>query len=282
MKLIGHRTNGTDVVSADVPISSAITTPVSVTSPAGDIDSFRLDASGGDLAFDDLTLDFPQNSLPDIAPTTTNQVVPVLSGNSTPVQISLGRVNGSNGPVRISVTGLPSGVTAQPVTTTATATTATLALTAAANAPSTNFKPTRATVTADPLGNASVAPTRRLTNLDVRVASPYGLALAPGQTGDVALPACAPVDVPVVLPRDISFTSNIHLSVDGLPPDVSADVQPSADVAARRRADRRAHDPPHTYRPPPSCPLRSRSRPNPAARSARSSSVSEQRCPMRS
>src|SRR5207342_1865300 len=40
----------------------------------------------------------------------------------------------------------------------------------------------------------------------------------------------APVDLPVVLPRDISFKNNIHISVDGLPPDVSADVQPSADV----------------------------------------------------
>lgn len=228
--LIGHPTNGTDVVSANVPISSAITTPVSVSSPAGDIDSFTLEASAGDLAFDDLTLDFPQNSLPDISPTTTSQVVPALSGNRTPVQISLGRVNGSNGPVRVSVTGLPSGVTAQPVTSSATATSATLVLTAAANAPSTNFQPTRATVTADPLGSAKVAPSRRLTNLDVRVASPYDLAIAQGHTGDVALPACAPVDVPIVLPRDISFSGMIHVGVDGLPPDVSADVQPSADV----------------------------------------------------
>ena len=231
VELIGHRTNGTDVISADVPIdSSGITKPVSVSSAAGDIDSFTLEASGGELAFDDLTLDFPQNSLPDIDPTTTNQVVPVLSGNGTPVQVSLGRVNGSNGSVRVSVTGLPQGVTALPVTTSATATTATLNLTAAASAPSTNFVPKTATITADPAGDAKVAPRPRTTTLDVRVASPFGLALAPGQAGDVALPACAPADVPIALPRDISFKGNIQISVDGLPPDVSAEVQPSADV----------------------------------------------------
>ena len=247
--LIGHRTNGTDVVSADVPIdSSGITKPVSVTSPAGDIDSFRLDASGGDLAFDDLTLGFPRTTRCLTSPLRRpTRSCPCCPANSTPVQVSLGRVNGSNGPVRVSATGLPAGVTAQPVTTSPTATTATLNLTAAANAPSTNFKPTRATVTADPLRNASVAPARRLTNLDVRVASPYDLALAPGQAGDVALPACAPVDVPVVLPRDIGFKDTIHLSVAR---PAGGHRRRRAAVRRRtagRRADRRAHDPPHAY-----------------------------------
>jgi hypothetical protein len=44
-------------------------------------------------------------------------------------------------------------------------------------------------------------------------------------------PACAPVDVPVELPRDIGLNDAIHLSVPGLPNGVAADVLPSPDVA---------------------------------------------------
>ncbi|MGZ6617472.1 MAG: hypothetical protein ACXVFQ_23985, partial [Solirubrobacteraceae bacterium] len=176
VELIAHRTNGTDISSGPVSIdTSGITKPVSVTSPAPDITGFTLNASGGSLAFDDLTLDFPANSLPDIAPTDTNQIVPVLSGGTTPVQVNINRLNGSNGPVQVSARNLPTGVSAQPVTTSGT--TATLKLVGAADAPSTDFHPVRATVVADPLHNARVAPAVRFANLDVRVASPYELQL---------------------------------------------------------------------------------------------------------
>ena len=42
-----------------------------------------------DLAdFDDLTLTFPANSLPNIVPSVPNTVVPVLAGGTTPVQVT--------------------------------------------------------------------------------------------------------------------------------------------------------------------------------------------------
>ena len=203
-------------------------------------------AKNGDLGFDDLTLDFPTNSLPDIAPSATSQVVPLVSGATTPVQVSLGRVNGSNGPVRVSASDLPQGVSAQPVTVSGTAATATLDLVAAQNAPSTNFTAVRTTITVDPLKDASVAPAQRFTPLDVRVASPYELQLADGTSPNVALPACAPADVPLKLPRDIALKDTIHLSVAGLPAGVSADITPSADVAPGRWPDGRPYDPVHT------------------------------------
>ncbi len=230
VQLIGHRTNGTDISSGPISIgTSGITTPVSVTSPAPDFSGFTLTASGGSLAFDDLTLDFPANSLPDISPTDTNQIVPVLSGGTTPVQVNLNRLNGSHGPVQVSARNLPRGVSVQPVTTSGT--TATLNLVGAPNAPSTDFHPVRATVVADPLHNASVAPAVRFANLDVRVASPYELQLPDGTSANVALPACAPIDVPVKLPRDIGMNDTIHLSVPGLPNGLAAQILPSADVA---------------------------------------------------
>lgn len=229
-QLIGFRTNGTEIDSPEVQIDpSGINKVLSVSSPAADISSFELLAHNGDLGFDDLTLDFPNNSLPDIAPSGTFQVVPLVSGGTTPVQVSIARLNGSNGPVRVSASNLPRGVSAQPVT--VSGTTATLNLVAAQNAPSTNFGVVRATITADPLHNASVAPAPRSTTLDVRLASPYELQLADGTSADVALPACAPVDVPLKLPRDIGLNDTIHLSLTGLPAGVSADITPSADVA---------------------------------------------------
>jgi hypothetical protein len=143
-QLIAFRTNGTEIDGPEVQIDpSGINKLLSVSSPAADISSFELIAKNGDLGFDDLTLDFPTNSLPDIAPSATFQVVPLVSGGTTPVQVSIARLNGSNGPVRVSASNLPQGVSAQPVT--VSGTTATLNLVAAQNAPSTNFGVARAT-----------------------------------------------------------------------------------------------------------------------------------------
>jgi hypothetical protein len=183
------------------------------------------------VAFDDLALDFPAHTLPDLNPTTTTRIVPLLEGSSTPVQVNLGRVNGSSGPVQISAADLPTGVTAQVAGNPVTGNAATLTLNTAADAPSTDFRPVRVQIQADPLHNAKVAPAVRDTTLDVRVASPFDLQLAPNTIADVALPACAPVDVPIELPRDSGLRDSIHLSVTGLPRGVSATVLPSPDVA---------------------------------------------------
>src|SRR5205823_6431107 len=162
-------------------------------------------------------------------PSVPNTVVPVLAGGTTPVQVSLNRVNNSNGPVKVSAAGLPNRVSAQAVTTSGN--TATLMLKGAPDAPSTDFHAVRGAITADPMHNASVAPAPRTIPLDVRVASPYDLQLAGGTAPNVALPACAPVDVSLKLPRDSSLTDTIHLSVDKLPAGVTASLTPSADVA---------------------------------------------------
>ncbi len=227
--LTGHRTNGTTVSSGPVTVDHAgVTNQISVTSAAGDIDSFDLSSDSGDVAFDDLTLSFPANSLPDMRPITTPQVVPVLAGDQTLLDVSLARVNNSRGAVRLSLSGLPTGVSAANLT--ATGDNATFVLKAAPDAPSTDFRPVTATITADPLGNADVAPGTRTTTVDVRVGKQFDMALAPNASSDVTLPACAPVDVPIELPRDPALEDPVHISVGGLPAGVSADVLPSPDV----------------------------------------------------
>ena len=227
--LTGHRTDGTTVSSGPVTVDHAgVTTQISVTSAAGDIDSFDLSSDSGDVAFDDLTMKFPANSLPDMRPITTPQVVPVLAGDQTLLDVSLARVNNSRGAVRLSLSGLPTGVSAASLT--ATGDNATFVLKAAPDAPSTDFRPVTATITADPLGNADVAPGTRTTTVAVRVGKQFDMALAPNTSSDVALPACAPVDVPIELPRDQALKDPIHVSVTGLPPGVTADVLPSPDI----------------------------------------------------
>src|SRR4051794_1723648 len=95
-QLIGHRTNGTTVKTADIPLDpTGVKTRLSVSSSIGDIDSFVLTSSGGDLAIDDLSMNYPANSLPDIVPSTTNQVVAALAGDTVDVPLNIARVNGS-------------------------------------------------------------------------------------------------------------------------------------------------------------------------------------------
>ncbi|HVD87100.1 MAG TPA: hypothetical protein VNB59_06800, partial [Solirubrobacterales bacterium] len=64
--LTAYNAAGTQVGTSTVPIGVGITTPITVTSPAADIDRFGLVASGpgavgASLGFDDLTLQFPGN-----------------------------------------------------------------------------------------------------------------------------------------------------------------------------------------------------------------------------
>lgn len=231
VKLIGHRTNGLTIPSAPVALdATGINTRLSVSSSAGDIDSFTLDTTGGgDVAIDDLTMNYPANSLPDVVPTSSNQVFKALQGDSTEIPLKITRVNGSKGPVKVSVSGLPKGVSADAHGLVAGDPTS-ITLTAADDAP-VDFTPSDATITVDPQGDAKVAPAARTTTVSVRVAASQDLRLAPGTSPDVALPACADTDVPLFVDRDISFAQDVKLSVEGLPAGVSAQVLPSDTVA---------------------------------------------------
>lgn len=236
-RLTAFRANGTvAATSPDTTIdATGINKQLTASSSAGDIAYFTLRTVGsaeGDLGFDDLTMAYPANSLPDISPSVTNGVVTVLRGQSVQVPVTLTRLNSSNGAVQLSASGLPAGVSAQiqpnPVPGTQQATT--LTLTATAGAPAFDV-PAQTTLTADPQGNANVAPAARTAPLLVKVADPYELQLGTGASSDVALPACSPVDVPVVVARDSTFNGTVNLSVEGLPSGVTAQIEPSDTVA---------------------------------------------------
>ncbi len=103
-------------VTSGAPLSQQVT----ATAPAGQrIDYFDVIADAGDqsggkyLAVDDLSITTPDAPMPaDFTLNPGEQVVDVLTGTSVDVPVDLNRINGSNGDVSFSVSGLPTGMTA--------------------------------------------------------------------------------------------------------------------------------------------------------------------------
>ncbi len=225
---------------AKVPLTTgAFTAQASVSRPAADIARFRVVIDsvgngkvGAQVGFDDLTLSYPQGSLPDVGLSTGPNTVAVQQGASVDVPLTISRINGSNGPLDLGATGLPLGVTAQflPDPVPGTGSTATMRLTAAPDAPQSQLGiPQTVTITGDPLGAAAVAPAPRSTTVPVRVASPYTL-VAAGTTAP-RIPTCSSVDVPLRLERDRAFGGTVTLETSGLPAGVTASFPGGSTIA---------------------------------------------------
>ncbi|HMJ03218.1 MAG TPA: hypothetical protein VK506_09755, partial [Conexibacter sp.] len=136
-----------------------------------------------------------------------------------------------DGPLDLSVAGLPAGVTAEllPDPVPGTQTAATLRLTASDTAPP-FFVPAELTLTADPLLNALVAPAPRSVTIPITVRTNFELSRT--SVGAVAIPQCAPADMPLRVNRDLAFATSrsVTLTAEGLPPGVTAEFLPSATV----------------------------------------------------
>jgi hypothetical protein len=235
-RLTAFNTSGGVVAqSAAVQVGVGINTPITVTSASPNIASFQLafdPPSGAALGFDDLTMEFPAGTVADVALSAPLDTQVVLEGSTRDVPITLNRINGSNGNITLSASGLPAGVSAQflPNPVPGTQTSAIMRLSATDDAP-TFFAPVDVTVKAESIPpNGQVLPTPRTTTVPVSVRSAFGLARA--STGPVALPHCAPVDVGLRLERAFDFagSSSIALAAEGLPAGVSAEFVPSATV----------------------------------------------------
>jgi hypothetical protein len=236
-QLVAFRANGSVAATgAAVPIfAGPFTTAVTVTSAAPDIARWELrvdgtDKTGAAVGFDDLTMDFPAGSLPDFSLSTAGDVRAVLQGQTTDVPVQITRLNGSSGPVRFSVGGLPAGVTAVvvPNPVSGAPDTATVRLTAAPDAPAFEV-PRDITVTADPQGDGAVGPGPRAITVPLRVAEDFGLR-ADGAT-TAAVPACTAVDVPFTLMRDRAFGGTVTLAAENLPAGVTAQILPGTTIA---------------------------------------------------
>ncbi|MFT4035975.1 MAG: hypothetical protein QM679_10425 [Patulibacter sp.] len=218
------------------------TTPVTITSATANIASFRLEAVeaanpdvpgayNAPLGFDDLTIDYPANSLPDSSISST-ALTKVLAGLTTDVPVTITRLNGSSGPIALSAAGLPTGVTATftPNPLPNTQTDVTMRLTADAGAPRLD-NPADITITADPQNNANVGPAARTSHTLVTVGNPYELRAPADNTPSVSVGACGDTDVPFTIRRDITFTGSVQLQLGTLPSGVTATIEPDANVA---------------------------------------------------
>ena len=115
--------NSSDVLVAQSPYVSVswnapLTEQVTATAPAGQtIAYFDVIADAADnpegkyLAIDDVSVTTPTGrSSPDLTVNPGQTVVDVLTGTSVDVPVDMNRLNGSNGDVSFSVTGLPAGM----------------------------------------------------------------------------------------------------------------------------------------------------------------------------
>ena len=230
-RLVAIRADGSQAASSPaVPVNAtSFRAPVTVTSAAADIAAFALHAEGpgatggSALGFDDLTLTFPDDSLPDVSLTIGGGEHVLFPGGSLDIPVKLLRINGSSGPLAISSSGLPLDVTVtllpNPVPGIEENTVLRLSATSTA-APSFAIF----TVTADPQGNASVAPNIRTATSGLRVSTHYELATA--ETGAALLPQCAPVEFQLSLPRSPAFNGVITLTAENVPAGVTADFLP--------------------------------------------------------
>jgi hypothetical protein len=235
-----------------VPIDAAgFNTRLSVSADNGDIAGFTVRATSGpngesvvagDIGIDDLSVNFADGGEPDFSVAAANQILALVQGQSTEVPVRINRINGSTGPVELSVSGLPQGINTAPVIVPGNQAEATITLTAAPNALDTGFAPTTATITADPRGNANVGPAPRTAALSVRVARDYQLEvdgsteaeLSPKSPLGLGLPDCTPLEVPVKIRRDIAMNRDIVLTLregkdgaTGLPLGIHAEILPS-------------------------------------------------------
>jgi hypothetical protein len=214
-----------------VPIDAGgFNTRLSVSADNGDIASFTVRATSGpnaenpfvgDLGIDDLSVNFADGGIPDFSLAPVNQVVAMVQGQSIEVPVRINRINGSTGPIALSVSELPEGISADPITVSGNQTGAKITLTASVEAPDTNFVPTAATLIADPLGDPDVGTGTRTTPLQVRVARDFELSvngvsetsLRPGNRILLRAPDCAPFEVPVKIGRDIAMNRDVTLGL---------------------------------------------------------------------
>jgi hypothetical protein len=208
-----------------------------------DIASFRIEGTA-DLGIDEVSVEFPGGGSPDFSISTTDQVVPIVQGQTAQVPVHISRLNQSSGAIELSVANLPPGVSAEPKEVKNGEANVAIPLIAEPSAPDTNFVPTEAKIVARPVV-PTVGAEPRAATVDLRVAQDFRLGsgeVSEGEVGKVMVqaPDCAPADVPIKIARDIAMRRDVTLSVENgeerapdpnvLPLGLNAEILPDAAV----------------------------------------------------
>jgi hypothetical protein len=166
VKLVARDASGGDLgaSSATVTAGDPFSRQLTVTSPNPDIASFELVASPSlseEVGFDDLALSYPDTPAPpDFGLSVSGGPTNVAQGDFAEVPIGLNRVNGSDGDISLSVSGLPPGMSASfaPNPAAGSAGGTTLKLSVDPNAPPSPNAYSTITITATPAPGAGSAP----------------------------------------------------------------------------------------------------------------------------
>jgi hypothetical protein len=222
--LIARGPNG-ELLDRDGPITldTNFRTPLEVRSATGQIATVTLESVRGEsgdqpnanLGIDDLSVEFADGGEPDFSVSTTSQVIPLVQGQDAQLPVQIGRLNGSNGPVELSVAGLPEGVSAAPVTVGAGETSATITLHVSVDAPDTDFHVVTSFVIATPR-SATAGRSARSTAFKTRVAADFELGIKGFGRAfpPIEAPDCATADVPIQISRDIAMKRGIALQLE--------------------------------------------------------------------
>lgn len=179
--LQGYDLGGNPIPAASTTVyfsNGGVNTPASIVDPSSQISFFKLEsvtATSCDVAIDDLSYDALPSTIPaDFGLGAPGLGVTVAAGSSATVKLDLRRTASSTGPISLSASGLPSGVTASVApnpTSDPDGSTLTLTLTAAAGAPpASNVK---VTVTGTPSPEAGSQP--RSVTIPVSVSGNFDL-----------------------------------------------------------------------------------------------------------
>jgi len=166
VKLIARNASGGEIGASAVTVTKGkpLTQQLTVSSPNPDIASFELIASPSlseDVGFDDLALTYPDTPPPpDFGISVGGGPTNVPQGGFAEIPIGINRVNGSNGDISLSASGLPPGMSASfaPNPAAGTEGGAMLKLSADPNAPPSPNGYSEITITATPGSGAGPAP----------------------------------------------------------------------------------------------------------------------------
>lgn len=206
-----------------VPADQGTHTLIAVSSSSPNIVAFDVTSTQPNVTVDDLTFDNPSGVPADFTISPHSAFVQVVQGSGVPDAIAIQRLNGSNGGVTFSASGLPAGVHASfsPNPATGNGTTMTVSADAGAPLPAPGPFPSF-TVTGTPAG-AGVGSVPRSATLQVAVQPLFTI----GTSGAVNVPPCSTLQVPITVSAAQGFTGPVTLTATGVPADDQASFSPA-------------------------------------------------------
>jgi hypothetical protein len=199
-------------------------TQLSVSSSSPNVVAFDVTSTQANVSIDDLTFDNPSGVPADFSLNSQTTVLYPVQGSSTTDTVVIHRLNGSNGAIAFSASGLPTGVQAtfspNPATGTTASTTMTLSADATAPPPPSGVYPT-ITITGTP-ADAGVGPAPRTATLQVDVGQLFSIFVPPA----IKVPPCSTLQIPVTVNAAAGFSGTVTLTANNVPADDQASFSP--------------------------------------------------------